>query len=322
MEPGLGQLLLAMRIVLLTISAASGVWLGWRVRTREAHGLEARTLLYGTLFALGITTVVQPLVPAESARWLSRSIFLGSLALAQAVWCLYWGARTVRVPSRTRRLFDVVCANVMGMLIVVEVGLASWAALRPSPLVFRESVTGRVAALRGAPHQPFFEAKLNSDGFPDDEFFVAGPEDLVVVVLADSFGLGVVPLRYSFVAVAEDAINRDLEDRYDYIALHNFGLPAIGLAEYAHILVTEARPLRPTLVVVCVFVGNDIHEGMSFTKGTKGCYQLQEWLLWRVTERLLSLARLSTEEVERVQQIGASAGMRGKVPLWIEDPAL
>lgn len=69
-----------MRIGLLTISAVSGVWLAWLVRTRGAHGKEARTLFYGILFALGITTIVQPLLPADSARWLSQSIFLGGLA--------------------------------------------------------------------------------------------------------------------------------------------------------------------------------------------------------------------------------------------------
>jgi hypothetical protein len=321
-----GQLLLAVRIGLLAGGAASGLWFASRVRLRAACAAEARGLLYGVLFALLITTIVQGALPPDSLRWLSRSIFLACLATAHIVgdWLWVGGAGAPR-PSRAQG-FDLLCGNIFGALVVLECVLASWAVVRPSPLVFRESVAENIAAMRGASHQPHFDAKLNSAGFADEEFFVARATDLVIAVLADSFGLGVVPLRFNFVTVAEKVLGDLQGGRYERVAFHNFGVPATGLAEYAHLLQTEAWTTRPAIVVVCVFVGNDIHEGISFTKRTKERYRLQEWLSWKVAQRLGSLARLSADEVERVARVGTGVGMGGgtvgEVPAWIEDATL
>ncbi len=325
-EAGLAPLLLISRIVVIVASAAVGVWLGLRDPNRQLATRALQTLFYALPFALVMASVAQIWLPPTAERWMTRSIFLSSLGLAQIVWSLHWAAGATspsdRVATRGAVLLQLVCTNVVATLVLAEIALTVFATLRPSPLVFRDSVAEHLDAMRQPAHAAFHDGRLNRGGYADDEFFTADRDDLVVAVLADSFGLGIVPLRYNFISVAERALRAEFGKRYARVALHNFGVPAIGLAEYAQLLATEVMPHKPTLVVVCVFVGNDIHEGISFTKAVKERYRLQQWLTWRVTARLLSLARLTVDERERVARIGADGGQPGEAPAWIEDPGL
>lgn len=163
-EAGLGPLLLISRIVVIAASAAVGVWLGLRDPNRQLATRALQTLLYALPFALVMASVAPILLPPTAERWMSRSIFLASLGLAQIVWSLHWG-------------------------------------------------TGATS-----------------------------PSDRVATRAA--------------------------------------------------------------------------------TKAVKERYRLQQWLTWRVTARLLSLARLTPDERERVARIGADGGQPGEVPAWIEDPGL
>ena len=116
---------------------------------------------------------------------------------------------------------------------------------------------------RYKPHAQRFDRKLNSGGFVDDEPFVAEDRDLVVAVLADSFGVGVVPFAYNFATVAEWRLRHAIGGNFARVAVHNFGVAGVGLPEHFYLMRTEALPTSPSLVVLCLFVGNDIEPGLG-----------------------------------------------------------
>lgn len=115
-----------------------------------------------------------------------------------------------------------------------------------------------------------------------------------MALLADSFGLGVVPYEHNFATIAERLLRQALVDRYKRIEIHNYGLPAIGMQEYAHLLQTEVLDLNPACVALCVYVGNDISG--SERRKTKR-YKLQNWWLWIVGSRILTVLREPDERM-------------------------
>ena len=75
-----------------------------------------------------------------------------------------------------------------------------------------ESARSRVEAGRQPPGRLYFGFSLNSGGYHDEEFFVGDERDFVVGLLADSFGLGVVPYAYNFATVAERTLAAEVGD--------------------------------------------------------------------------------------------------------------
>jgi hypothetical protein len=259
-------------------------------RLPPLSGFQLRVGAYCVLPALAASTGVAGFIDFESHRLLVRSCFLGTLGVALFVWAL-WLCRSDRDTRATQRgalrVLDVLCANALISLLLVEGILSVWSHYRPAPIFWGGSVTARIESLRPAPGRFYLTTHLNSGGYHDEEFFASGPDDLVVAVLADSFGLGVVPYESNFVTLAERRLQGAYGDRFRRVALHNFGIPGIGMGEYAHLLATEVEPTEPDLVVLSVFIGNDIFESTSFGRGRgRSRYVLQDWLVWSVPKRL------------------------------------
>lgn len=59
------------------------------------------------------------------------------------------------------------------------------------------------------------------------------------------------------------------------------------MGEYYYLLTTEAAQLKPQLVVLCVFVGNDID---GFEPSARGPWLLHNWWLARMASRLVALS--------------------------------
>ena len=160
-----------------------------------------------------------------------------------------------------------------GLLVFTEALLTLGQRLSASPIfpspVFAggrtsdEAVRDALRRSRYKPHAQRFDRKLNSGGFVDDEPFVAEDRDLVVAVLADSFGVGVVPFAYNFATVAEWRLRHAIGGNFARVAVHNFGVAGVGLPEHFYLMRTEALPTSPSLVVLCLFVGNDIEPGLG-----------------------------------------------------------
>ena len=71
-----------------------------------------------------------------------------------------------------------------------------------------------------------------------------------MVSISDSFAWGAVPHYYHFTTVCERAVAG--------VEVFNLGYPATDVPEYHYVLKYHALPLEPDLIVVNLFVGNDL----------------------------------------------------------------
>ena len=223
--------------------------------------------------------------------WLGLLLVLAGIVLVRP--------RLLAAPARHwARTLDLAAFNLLAVVVATEAMLAILPRLSSSPLLQFDPILGSADArhvdetlrrFRLRPHVQFFDGTANSGGYVDDEFFVAGPDDFVAAVIADSFGVGVVAPRFNFVAEIERRLQQSLAGRYRRIAAHDFGVAAADFPEYHRILVTEALPTKPAVVVLCVFVGNDLSRRLR-TPGPVSFAVLRNWRTYQLGRRLWRLA--------------------------------
>jgi hypothetical protein len=208
------------------------------------------------------------------------------------------------------------------IVVLFELGLRGLAALTKNPLfglVDRDErdVMADFAMHPGRVHLGF---ACNSAGHYDGEFQPGRGARDVVVSLADSFAVGVVPHAYHFTTVAERALPG--------VAVHNFGSPAIGPAGYYQLLTEQALPLRPDAVVVHLFVGNDIGDAARWRNeqdlaasilDRRNIYLIQiPPRLFRARGEPARLAEHTPFGLGDLRGLDA-AGLRAAMP-WLADP--
>lgn len=107
---------------------------------------------------------------------------------------------------------------------------------------------------------PTPEIRINKLGFRDDEIMVSKPENRKgILVLGDSFTFGMgVSKDDNFVEVLEDKLNENSEDYfYEVVNMGSIGYTTDN--EYL-ILKEKGIMLEPDVIMVGVFVGNDVTE--------------------------------------------------------------
>ena len=105
---------------------------------------------------------------------------------------------------------------------------------------------------RGKPHAELYGFRLNSGGFSDTEF-AADSGDYRIIGLGDSFAFGIVPHDYTYLTKLENKLNQ----RLGKIKLFNMGISQTNPTEYYSILTNEGADLKPNLVLLSFFIGND-----------------------------------------------------------------
>jgi len=227
----------------------------------------------------------------EAAAWLGSLLLLACLLLARP-------ARLAPPARRWARAADLAAFNTLALAVALETALAVVPLLSDSPLLQFDPILAPAEARRADETLRRFRLRsgiryhdgtTNSRGYVDDEFFAAGPDDFVAAVIADSFGVGIVPPRHNFVAEVERRLRAALADRYRRVAAHNFGVSAAGFPEYRRILETEALATRPAVVVLCVFVGNDLFR-TPHAPGLASYGALRNWRTFQLAVRLDRLA--------------------------------
>jgi len=127
--------------------------------------------------------------------------------------------------------------------------------LLPS-IIFYDQSYNRYRGRAGALDYGF---RLNSAGFKDVEFTETKAAGTYrVVALGDSFAFGVVPYEHNYLTLLEQRLN-DSGRRTEVI---NMGIPGIGPQDYLAVLANEGVRLKPDMVLVSFFVGNDFAETM------------------------------------------------------------
>jgi hypothetical protein len=232
-----------------------------------------------------------------------------------AIVCLLTPCRS---PARRRwlRVPDVVAMNVVVLLLLGEAWLRLLAAVWPSPLLIAPGspVIDRIDAHHAVPGQRNFGFPHNSRGYYDQEFLPPADRTRpVVLCIGDSFSTALVPHAFHYTTVAEKAIGG--------VDVYNMGVSACGPREYLHLWKHEGESLRPDLLVVALFLGNDVSEG-SFEERPVDWHDPQVSLLFRTIHRL----RLLYHEKQKTSS-GATFGdtttedARADVPDWVDDPS-
>jgi len=157
-----------------------------------------------------------------------------------------------RLPRRAVEAVDLGLTNVAILVVLLEVGLRVVGALHPSPLfdLVGADADDIVRRKRMPPNVMHLGFPTNASGFYDEEFTPPTRGERQVVAIGDSFSTGVVPHGFHYTTVCERSLPG--------VRVHNVGIPGIGPSEYLLLLRNEVLPLRPDLVVVSIFVGNDV----------------------------------------------------------------
>jgi len=133
---------------------------------------------------------------------------------------------------------------------VAELTLRLYNRISPS-FVFYSTSYNR---FRGKPFAPDYDFHLNSKGFKDVEFNTQKAEGIFrILALGDSFAYGVVPYQYNYLTLLKKNVKQG-SGRFELI---NMGIPSIGPRDYLSIFVNEGLDLKPDMVIISFFIGND-----------------------------------------------------------------
>ncbi|MHC4513676.1 MAG: hypothetical protein ACYS5W_08245 [Planctomycetota bacterium] len=202
----------------------------------------------------------------------------------------------VRSPTNVRvlRVLDIVILNICIIALGLELGLRLVSHIKPMPVLARAASNAelKVASSRPPGGHVRFGFPCNANGHYDSEFTPKQPGRPLILSIGDSFSAGVVPHRFHFTTKME----RELPG----VDVYNMGMPAIGPAEYALLWRTEGKQLRPDIVVINLFVGNDPLESRGYRGAHRWLRSWFEWgnvLLFVVPERILRIR----QERDRLQ---------------------
>ncbi|MCA8948318.1 MAG: SGNH/GDSL hydrolase family protein [Planctomycetes bacterium] len=257
-----------------------------------------RLLAYVWFCAVGAASLAVAMGWVCADKYVERTFVMLVASALQGVFVLSATLRPGAVAAWFRRLraLDVTMGVLVLSLVGLEAVLLLWGRLWPSPLVWDETSTvARLEAERLPPHTKLFGFSVNSGGYHDLEFFAREPDDLLVCVVADSFGVGVVPYDYNFVTVAERSLADAVGADFDRVAIHNFGVASTGVQQYVYLVDHEVLALDPDLVVVAIFIGNDVLHG-GLRNEPRKYSTFQRWAFWRVTTRAIRRQRVLREQ--------------------------
>lgn len=140
-------------------------------------------------------------------------------------------------------------------LVFIEVCLRLFNYVHPTSIFYREDYN----QYRGVPNSDSYGYKLNTHGFKDVEYEVAKkPGTYRIVGIGDSFTFGVAPYPYNFLTRLEDTLHT--MSALPPVELINMGICSTGPPHYLSIITDEVLPLKPDMILLSLFVGNDIAE--------------------------------------------------------------
>ncbi len=147
---------------------------------------------------------------------------------------------------------------------VIEVCLRVFNYVYPTTIFYRKDYN----QYRGVPHSDNYGYKLNSRGFKDVEYqMVKKPDTYRIVGIGDSFTFGVAPYPYNFLTLLEDTLGT--MPALPTVELINMGISSTGPPHYLSIITEEALPLKPDMILLSLFVGNDITESYPDSRKRK-----------------------------------------------------
>ena len=294
-------------------------------RARRSPLLASIRLLFVVLSAAWIVFVWR--VHPFERLWLDLA--LGAAAGAWATLLLV-APGLAAIPRPHRRAVDALVFGAALAAPLLEVSLRCWSVMRPTTLLARVDRPPSEVLERNRlpPGTVVFGFPLNAGGHNDSAFFRKRPPERLAIAIGDSFSIGSVPRPLHFTSVCEERLG---------LPVYNMGAGGVGLPEYLHLLVEEALPLDPDVIVVDVFVGNDLSVWtrplVDVHRGLRRWLERDHVLLHLVPRRLSRIARerrlraAADGRVARVQgqDVAAAPGEIADLSRtfpWVEDPTL
>ena len=229
--------------------------------------------------------------------------------------------------GRVWQRFDFLAFQLCLTLVLAEVGLRALAHRSHSQLFARMDV-GPQRFLEQSKLPPGFlwwGFPVNSEGHYDEEFGPrANPDQTLVASIGDSFSIGSVHHSQHFTTVAERVGGPGLR-------VDNYGAAGIGPPEYLDLVLHVAETRAPDLIVVNLFVGNDL--GVKRVREHFADQRLRRWLdrnnllTYQVPHRLLRLRSTgrrrpgSDPKLNVLERIEGPQHRAELIP-WSEDPRL
>ncbi len=205
----------------------------------------------GRVFRLYAYALVLPWIGASLSRWRHGELLYGIAAIALGAVALAVRRRAPHLlASRAWRSADVLLWNAVSVVVAGEVALRLALATGLAPVWLDD--TPDSLRYRLDPAGQWMGAAPNALGFYDTDWDPApAPGVTRVAVLGDSFSAGMVPYPENYVTLADEALGPETE-------FLNFGVVHTAVQEYREILEREALRFQPQVVLVGIFVGNDI----------------------------------------------------------------
>ena len=159
-------------------------------------------------------------------------------------------------PALRRRFLTALRDIVIILLVTIaslEVGLRIFHHFRPLPIFYDNSYN----RFRTRPHMPIYDFHTNSKGFHDVERTQEKPAGTYRALrLGNSFSFGIVPHQFNYLTLLESRI-KSVRPGFELI---NMGISGISPREYLAVLLHEGLKLRPDMVLLSFFIGNDFAE--------------------------------------------------------------
>jgi hypothetical protein len=193
---------------------------------------------------LGGTPAAKPVFHVVAAAWV----------LLLAAWSVCRRAPEPIRHGRLGRVADLVATNLALTLALAEFSLRAFAALAGTSLVVSDTLDSH----RLMPGRDYGGGlRGNSLGYPGrDSRREKQPGIFRIAALGDSFAVGpAVPFAENYLTL--------LEKQLPHVEVYNFGVSGAGPREYREILRRDVWTYQPDLVLLSVFVGNDITEVLA-----------------------------------------------------------
>jgi hypothetical protein len=243
------------------------------------RGVGGAVLVYVVvILTLGGTRAAQPVLYGLIGLWLVVHAAASEWSTRQhrALRLAYW--------------FDVLATNLALTLVLGEAALQLVAAVNGQSVL----CTATLDAHRLRPGYDYGDGLVgNRLGYPGPELCPARKPGVVrVAALGDSFAVGpAVPFADNYLTRLAGVAG---------VEVGNFGLSGAGPREYRAILERDVWPVRPDLVLVSVFVGNDITETLPQPR----CLDPRRHALYLLVQRGWRLLR---EQVRGAGGLGTRA---------------
>ena len=149
-------------------------------------------------------------------------------------------------------------------LALIEGALRFFDYVHPTSVFYREDYN----PYRGKPNSDSYGFKLNAGGFKDVEYPVDKPPGTYRIVgIGDSFTFGVPPYPYNFLTLLEDSLNA--LPSLPPVEVINMGISSTGPPHYLSLIQNEALDLKPDMILLSLFLGNDIQESSRNSRKRK-----------------------------------------------------